>query len=41
MHKALANNYGDAIIINRNEATFWKAKYESWESEIPDRTKQI
>ena len=40
MHRALAKNYEDAIKCTREKEAYWKAKYESWRYEIPDRIKQ-
>ena len=40
MHRALAKNYGDCIKDTREIEAYWKAKFESWRFEIPDRIKQ-
>ena len=36
MHKALGKNYGDAIEDWRKQAAYWKTKYESWSTRIPN-----
>jgi len=40
MHQALCKNYADCIKDTRKKEAYWKARYESWATELPLRFKE-